>query len=177
MNNNTIFHHNSNKREKLPPRININNEIKISQDTDVHFTIDFIYDLFINQKYKTIIICGLSKAITKVVLIAEIIKLKVKGLHQINKIDCLNINKRIDDSGKLDERKMVPRMEIRMTFIEPNEKEKENMGYQKPTGINSIKYYFKLNNLVANLLKKDGIKHRRDLQIGLRRYYRVNKKM
>ena len=72
------------------PFINPNNEIKISENTDVHETIDFIMNLLTNKNYETIIISGLNKAIKKVVLITEIIKIKIPGLHQINEINCLN---------------------------------------------------------------------------------------
>ena len=71
-----------NNKELKHPFINPNNEIKISENTDVHETIDFIMNLFNYKNYDTIIISGLNKAIKKVVLIAEIIKTKIPGLHQ-----------------------------------------------------------------------------------------------
>ena len=76
-----------NGRELKHPFINPNNEIKISELTDVHETIDFIIELFTQKNYETIIISGLNKAIKKVVLITEIIKSKIPGLHQINEIN------------------------------------------------------------------------------------------
>ena len=78
-----------NGRELKHPFINQNNEIKISELTDVHETIDFIIELFTKKNYETIIISGLNKAIKKVVLITEIIKSKIPGLHQINEINSL----------------------------------------------------------------------------------------
>ena len=75
------------KRELKHPFINPNNEIKISELTDVHETIDFIMELLTKKNYETIVISGLNKAIKKVVLITEIIKSKIPGLHQINEIN------------------------------------------------------------------------------------------
>ena len=44
------------KRELKHPFINPNNEIKISELTDVHETIDFIMELLTKKNYETIII-------------------------------------------------------------------------------------------------------------------------
>ena len=139
-------------KEVKHPFINPNNEIKISENTDVHETIDFIMNLFTIKNYETIIISGLNNAIKKVVLIAEIIKIKIPGLHQLNEINCLNKinnneikynNNSEIESNIISDDKMIPRLSIKLTFIEPSKEEKENLGYQKP-----------LNILEANLINK-----------------------
>ena len=140
------------EKEIKHPFINPNNEIKISENTDVHETIDFIMNLFTIKNYETIIISGLNNAIKKVVLIAEIIKIKIPGLHQLNEINCLNKinnneikynNNSEIESNIISDDKMIPRLSIKLTFIEPSKEEKENLGYQKP-----------LNILEANLINK-----------------------
>ena len=140
------------EKEIKHPFINPNNEIKISENTDVHETIDFIMNLFTIKNYETIIISGLNNAIKKVVLIAEIIKIKIPGLHQLNEINCLNKINNNDikynnnseiESNIINDDKMIPRLSIKLTFIEPSKEEKENLGYQKP-----------LNILEANLINK-----------------------
>ena len=142
----------SKEKEIKHPFINPNNEIKISENTDVHETIDFIMNLFTIKNYETIIISGLNNAIKKVVLIAEIIKIKIPGLHQLNEINCLNKinNHEINNNNNneienniINDEKMIPRLSIKLTFIEPSKEEKENLGYQKP-----------LNILEANLINK-----------------------
>ena len=142
----------SKEKEIKHPFINPNNEIKISENTDVHETIDFIMNLFTIKNYETIIISGLNNAIKKVVLIAEIIKIKIPGLHQLNEINCLNKinnneikynNNSEIESNIISDDKMIPRLSIKLTFIEPSKEEKENLGYQKP-----------LNILEANLINK-----------------------
>ena len=141
-----------NNKEVKHPFINPENEIKISENTDVHETIDFIMNLLTNKNYETIIISGLNKPIKKVVLIVEIIKIKIPGLHQINEINCLNKlnyndinNNNINDNENniLNNEKIIPRLSIKLTFKEPSKEEKENLGYQKP-----------LNILEANLINK-----------------------
>ena len=141
----------SNKEVKHP-FINPENEIKISKNTDVHETIDFVMNLFINKNYETIIISGLNKAIKKVVLIVEIIKIKIPGLHQLNEMNCLNkpnyneINCDGDNDNEnniINNDTIIPRLSIKLTFKEPSKEEKENLGYQKP-----------LNILEANLINK-----------------------
>ena len=131
-------------RELKHPFINPNNEIKISELTDVHETIDFIMELFTKKNYETIIISGLNKAIKKVVLITEIIKSKIPGLHQLNEIN--SIYKQNNNNGinnEINNENAMPRMSIKLTFIEPSQEEKNNMGYQRP-----------LNAIEASLISK-----------------------
>ena len=139
-------------KEVKHPFINPDNEIKISENTDVHETIDFIMNLLTNKNYETIIVSGLNKAIKKVVLIAEIVKIKIPGLYQINEINSLNktINSEIgysnnegDSDNLINNEQIIPRLSIKLTFIEPSEEEKEKIGYQKP-----------LNILEANIINK-----------------------
>ena len=133
-----------NGKELKHPYINPNNEIKISELTDVHETIDFIIELFTKKNYETIIISGLNKAIKKVVLITEIIKSKIPGLHQINEINSLYKQNSIGiNNDEINNENAVPRMSIKLTFIEPSEEEKNDLGYQRP-----------LNVLEANLINK-----------------------
>ena len=137
-------------KEIKHPFINPNNEIKISENTDVHETIDFIMNLLTNKNYETVIISGLNKAIKKVVLIVEIIKIKIPGLHQINEMNCLNIINNYQENNDnykeleiINCEKNIPRLSIKLTFKEPSKEEKEQLGYQKP-----------LNALEANLINK-----------------------
>ncbi len=131
------------KRELKHPFINPNNEIKISELTDVHETIDFIMELFTKKNYQTIIISGLNKAIKKVVLITEIIKSKIPGLHQLNEINSIYKQGNNDINNEINNENAMPRMSIKLTFIEPTEEEKNNMGYQRP-----------LNAIEASLITK-----------------------
>ena len=131
------------KRELKHPFINPNNEIKISELTDVHETIDFIMELFTKKNYQTIIISGLNKAIKKVVLITEIIKSKIPGLHQLNEINSIYKQGNNDINNKINNENAMPRISIKLTFIEPSQEEKNNMGYQRP-----------LNAIEASLISK-----------------------
>ena len=131
------------QREVKHPFINPNNEIKISELTDVHETIDFIMELFTKKNYDTIIISGLNKAIKKVVLITEIIKSKIPGLHQLNEINSIYKQNNDDINKEMNNDNTIPRMSIKLTFIEPSQEEKNNMGYQRP-----------LNAIETNMIKK-----------------------
>ena len=130
-------------RELKHPFINPNNEIKISELTDVHETIDFIMELFTKKNYETIIISGLNKAIKKVVLITEIIKSKIPGLHQLNEINSIYKQNSNGINNEINNENAMPRMSIKLTFIEPSQEEKNNMGYQRP-----------LNAIEASLISK-----------------------
>ncbi len=95
--------------------------IKISYDTNVKSAINFVLDALKHRE--NILICGLSLAISKVILIAEIVKSKIENIHQINNIDCLIVN------DKFDKVKRVPKLDILLSLIEP---ESKGLGYQAP---------------------------------------------
>ena len=140
-----------NGQELKHPFINPNNEIKISELTDVHETIDFIIELFTKKNYETIIISGLNKAIKKVVLITEIIKSKIPGLHQINEINSLYKQNSIGiNNDEINNENAVPRMSIKLTFIEPSEEEKNDLGYQRPLNVFETNLINKYRNNINN---------------------------
>ncbi len=140
-----------NGQELKHPFINPNNEIKISELTDVHETIDFIIELFTKKNYETIIISGLNKAIKKVVLITEIIKSKIPGLHQINEINSLyKQNSNGINNDEISNEIAMPRMSIKLTFIEPNEEEKNYLGYQRPLNMLEVNLINKYKNNINN---------------------------
>ena len=140
-----------NGQELKHPFINPNNEIKISELTDVHETIDFIIELFTKKNYETIIISGLNKAIKKVVLITEIIKSKIPGLHQINEINSLYKQNSIGvNNDEISNEIAMPRMSIKLTFIEPNEVEKNYLGYQRPLNMLEVNLINKYKNNINN---------------------------
>ena len=140
-----------NGQELKHPFINPNNEIKISELTDVHETIDFIIELFTKKNYETIIISGLNKAIKKVVLITEIIKSKIPGLHQINEINSLYKQNSIGvNNDEISNEIAMPRMSIKLTFIEPNEEEKNFLGYQRPLNMLEVNLINKYKNNINN---------------------------
>ena len=140
-----------NGQELKHPFINPNNEIKISELTDVHETIDFIIELFTKKNYETIIISGLNKAIKKVVLITEIIKSKIPGLHQINEINSLyKQNSNGINNDEISNEIAMPRMSIKLTFIEPNEEEKNFLGYQRPLNMLEVNLINKYKNNINN---------------------------
>ena len=139
-------------RELKHPFINPNNEIKISELTDVHETIDFIFELFTKKNYQTIIISGLNKAIKKVVLITEIIKSKIPGLHQLNEINSLYINNNGINDNEINNENAMPRMSVKLTFIEPSQEEKNDLGYQRPLNAIETSLISKYKN---NIYKED----------------------
>ena len=140
-----------NGRELKHPFINPNNEIKISELTDVHETIDFIIELFTQKNYETIIISGLNKAIKKVVLITEIIKSKIPGLHQINEINSLyKQNNNGINIDEINNENAMPRMSVKLTFIEPSQEEKNDLGYQRPLNVFETNLINKYRNNINN---------------------------
>jgi hypothetical protein len=96
--------------------------IKISLKTNVKNAIDYMINLFKENDKEVVFICALSLAISKLILIVEIVKTKIENLHQVNNIDCLIRN----IGGAV---KRVPKMEVLLSRIEPVSK---GLGYQSP---------------------------------------------
>jgi len=112
--------------------------IKISLNTNVKNTISSIIEYLQEENNHTVFLTGLNFAISKVVLIAEIVKIKIRNLHQINTMDSLIANNSYNyykegDEGDI---KRIPKFEIVLTKIEPFEK---GSGYQKPLTEEEIK--------------------------------------
>lgn len=106
--------------------------VKISYDTNVKKAIDYVIDMIENKQIESVKLIGLSQAITKVILIVEVVKARIKNLHQINYIDCLIAKDKYDSSKD----KNVPKIEIVLTTKEPLEK---GDGYQMPLNENEFK--------------------------------------
>lgn len=134
--------------------------IKISLDTNVKNTISHIIEYFENEEEEndTIYLTGLNLAISKVILIAEIVKIKIKNLHQINNMDCLIVDNSLKINKEADEGdiKRVPKFEIILTKKEPLEK---GSGYQRPLNEDEIKilserYFNKINSKIKEKIMK-----------------------
>ena len=147
------------KNENFINLLNEQKTIKISLDTNVKSVISYIIEYFQNENNDTIYLTGLNLAISKVILIAEIVKIKIRNLHQINNMDCLitdnsyKVNKE-NDEGDL---KRIPKFEIILTKKEPLVK---GFGYQNPLTDEEIRILSErlLNNSVKkkrkNFVKK-----------------------
>ena len=151
---------NANDKENIINLLKERKPIKISLDTNVKNTISFIVEYLNNESNDTVYLTGLNFAISKVILIAEIVKIKIKNLHQINNMDCLiaNNSSKIHKSPDEGDNKMIPKFEIVLTKIDPFEK---GLGYQRPLTVEEIKqlsdrYLEKTTQKIKeNILKRD----------------------
>ena len=85
------------------------------------------------------------------VLITEIIKSKIPGLHQINEINSLYKQNSIGiNNDEISNEIAMPRMSIKLTFIEPNEEEKNFLGYQRPLNMLEVNLINKYKNNINN---------------------------
>ena len=164
-------------KQLKPAFININNEIKISQDTNLSQAINFIVDLFTKHNYSKITICGLNKAIKKVVLITEIVKTKLNTtLYQITKIDCINNNGYYNGVEYIENinaetisNRMIPRLEICLSIDEPSQQERKSLGYQKPQNYKQTVYSILKQERIKSKKLLAILRHRKFLRIGWRK--------
>jgi len=122
------------------------NLVKISLKTDVRNIIKYAVYLLKKRGLDYIVLSGLNQAITRVVLVAEIVKIKIPGLHQINSIS----NMSFPDKEYLT---VLPKMEITLSKIEIS---KDHYGYQAPYSLEHIKLVksFKIIRKSNNNLNK-----------------------
>lgn len=125
---------------------------KIGLATNINMSISNIISIFQSKVNDNIEIklLGLNTAISKVVLMSEVIKSRLKGIHQVLSIGCYDYNK--DDKDQINDKKskkksnisndvekLTPKIEITLSNFEPLNKTE---GYQKPYSIYQL---YKLN--------------------------------
>ena len=72
------------------------NEIRVSGQTNVIRGVERVGEAF--KKFDNVILSGINTGISKVLLITEIVKLKVLGLHQYNLIETIKTEKHEEDN-------------------------------------------------------------------------------
>ena len=125
------------------------NEIRVSGKTNVLKTISRIEEVF--KTHDNVTISGINTGISKVLLITEIAKLKIKNLHQYNKIE--TITGEMKEQDQADEAQPVHyltrfKVELSKTKIETP----KNTFYQVPYSEEQIK---KISEIKAPEKKED----------------------
>jgi DNA-binding protein len=103
------------------------NIVRLSSRSNVRGVIKYIVDLFNSNRHDFVTISGLNQAISNVVLVAEVIKTQIPGLHQTNTIDCVVMT--TDRQGNEGVERRTPKLEIVLARTEPTNK---TNGYQRP---------------------------------------------
>jgi hypothetical protein len=112
------------------------NLVKLSARTNVRAVIRYIVDLFKVKNYDTVHISGLNFAISNVILVTEVVKTQVLGLHQVNNIDCVEMDSRDQSSGEVQVIRRTPKFEVILSRAEPKSK---TFGYQRPLSQEEVK--------------------------------------
>lgn len=121
-----------------------NNEIRVKRKVGIGRYLKRAYDLLTDKENSnpTIIIKGVSNAVESAVKLAELIKHRVKGLHQLNKISNITID---DEYEPLEEgldhlkfTRIVTMLEIKLSLTAPD---KKDLGYQPPIDESEVQEY------------------------------------
>lgn len=99
------------------------NEIRISARSGIGRYVKYIYKLMEEEDKKTCVLKAAGRAIEKLVPLVEILKRRIKGLHQLNKIKS-STEKRDDGSERV-----ILTLEI---TISKETLTDDGIGYQKP---------------------------------------------
>ena len=126
-------------QETLPP-----NEIRVKRKVGIGRYLKRAHDLFNenDNQSQTVIIKGVSNAVESAVKLAELIKHRVKGLHQINKITNITID---DEYEPLEEgldhlkfTRIVTMLEIKLS---KTPLDRGDIGYQAPIPEDQVQDY------------------------------------
>jgi len=118
------------------------NEIRVTTQGKMRRSISYAITLFQEKKVEEITIKAMGKAISKTVNIAEIIKRRFPGLHQITEIDSTKIfevfHPKETGLDKVETTRHVSSILIRLTTKQP-ENHETLLGYQPPISVDLVK--------------------------------------
>lgn len=123
-------------------------EFKIGNTTNIQDIVTTMIQYFFKYKI-SIKLIALNKAITKAVLIAEVIRSRLKNIHQIINIGCINNDEMYSNVDHL-----VPKIEIFLMNFEPDATFKQE-GYSAPYPMNLL---YKLNTIKKSEIKEKVLK-------------------
>ena len=117
-------------------------DIVIKQTTDVKRTIAYCIDLMFNKQYPYVKLTALSQNIDKAFFIGELLKRKVKNLHQVTElktfkfIEIYTPKEQYQDRERFKIEKLSTLVEIQLTRNKP--KDVKHYGYQEPLQLNLV---------------------------------------
>ena len=130
--------------------LKLNILIKIGKQSNLEELIDKIINLITscnkNNKKIDVVLQGIKNAICKVVLVSEVIKSRIKGVHQICDISCLN---KIENENKSNIEYLIPKIEVILFNYHPEKI--PDLGYAPPYSISQL---YKLNTVNNDKINK-----------------------
>lgn len=119
------------EREAVPDGI-----IRVNRTIQARNFIDHVLDEFNNKNKDSVTLSSLGQAITKAVTIAEIVKHRVAGLHQVNEINTIVIDDEyepLEEEEKLDKLTVSRKLTcLQITLSKTAPKNTKVAGYQPP---------------------------------------------
>ena len=117
------------EREAVPDGI-----IRVNRNIQARVFIDQVLEEFNTNNKDTVTLSSLGEAITKSVTIAEIVKHRVKGLHQVNEISTIVIDDEYEPIEEgLDRMKVSRKLTcLQIVLSKKAPKNKNVPGYQEP---------------------------------------------
>jgi DNA-binding protein Alba len=116
------------------------NEIRITSTGKTRSYISYATNILQENKDDKVIIKAMGKAINKAITIAEIVKHRVEGLHQITELDSNEITEEFEPTeeglSKIEKKRTVSSISITLSLKTLDTK---NIGYQKPIPKEEVK--------------------------------------
>lgn len=116
------------EREEVPEGV-----IRVNRNIQARVFIDQVLEEFNTKKKDTVTLSSLGEAITKSVTIAEIVKHRVKGLHQVNEISTIVIDDEYEPLEEgLDKMTVSRKLTCLQIILSKKQLDKNLPGYQEP---------------------------------------------
>ena len=127
------------KATKTDEKINPN-EIRITSTGKTRSYISYATNLLQENKEDKVVIKAMGKAINKGITIAEIVKHRVEGLHQITELDSNEITEEFETTEEglpnIEKKRTVSSISITLSLKTLDTK---HIGYQKPIPVDQVK--------------------------------------
>merc|ERR1712153_172518 len=142
---NQFFMADSYRRAEKPEDTLPNNEIRVRRGVGIGRYLKRAWELLNNTEGgdDTVVIKGVSNAVQSAVDLAELIKHRVKGLHQINKISNITIvdeyEPLVEGLDQLKFSRTVTMLQI--TLTKSDNVDKTDIGYQEPIPESEVQEY------------------------------------
>lgn len=134
------FHYRKSIRH--PDAVRTKNNLLIKKVTDVKKSVAYCIDLIYNKQYPFVKISAISSNMDKAILIAELLKRKIKNLHQVNTLETFEFDEvytpKMNDDGRTEFsiKKFSTNLVIKLVRVAPSNL--KTYGYQPPLQINLV---------------------------------------
>ena len=123
------------KPEEAEKAKSAENEIRISTRRRPNSYIIYAAVLFLEKQFDTVVLKGIGETIPQMLMVADVLRRRIKGIHQVNTISSINVQDIYEPLEEGLDTVIVTRtlsmLEVKLT-TKPSAEDLKAAGYQKP---------------------------------------------